>query len=100
MREKSGRPACVRSWIALGLLLTVSGAALAAPNNQKKKKNAPPTTPDTSSSILTPPITQQIDQAIGEMLGAFQLGDIETMHKHYADNATFVSGVYSPPIVG
>ena len=34
------------------------------------------------------------------MLGAFQLGDIETMHKYYADNATFVSGSYAPPVVG
>ena len=43
---------------------------------------------------MTPAIPTQIDQAIGEMLGAFQLGDVETMHKHYADNATFVSGSY------
>ena len=34
------------------------------------------------------------------MLGAFQLGDVETMHKYYADNATFVSGSYAPPVVG
>jgi ketosteroid isomerase-like protein len=34
------------------------------------------------------------------MLGAFQVGNVEAMHKYYADNATFVSGSYEPPVVG
>jgi ketosteroid isomerase-like protein len=46
------------------------------------------------------PAADQIDNDIGEMLGAFQVGDLEAMHKHYADNATFVSGAYEPPIIG
>ena len=46
------------------------------------------------------PDADQIDRNIGEMLAAFQLGDVELMHKYYADNVTFVSGAYEPPIVG
>jgi ketosteroid isomerase-like protein len=45
-------------------------------------------------------VSDQIDHDIGEMLGAFQVGNIEAMHKYYADNATFVSGSYEPPVVG
>jgi ketosteroid isomerase-like protein len=51
-----------------------------------------PTLPNSASD--------QIDHAIGEMLGAFQVGNVEAMHKYYADNATFVSGSYEPPVQG
>ena len=46
------------------------------------------------------PTPTQIDHDIGEMLAGFQLGNVDTMHKYYADNVTFVSGAYEPPIVG
>jgi ketosteroid isomerase-like protein len=93
-------------WLA-GLLATVlilgavSSSALAGPQNNKKSKvktndqtdpNAPPMPPGSDAD--------QIDRAIGEMLAAFELGDVELMHKYYADNVTFVSGAYEPPIVG
>jgi ketosteroid isomerase-like protein len=100
MKEKFGAAVCCRCFIAAVLILTFAGTFSANQNNQKKKKNQASNTTDASASVLTPEISTQIDQAIGEMLGAFQLGDIETMHKHYADNATFVSGTYAPPVVG
>ena len=46
------------------------------------------------------PDSQMIDHDIGEMLGAFQVGNVEAMHKYYADNATFVRGTYDPPLIG
>jgi ketosteroid isomerase-like protein len=46
------------------------------------------------------PVSDQIDHDIGEMLGAFQAGDVEAMHKYYSDNVTFVSGTFGPPIIG
>jgi ketosteroid isomerase-like protein len=100
MRVKLGTTACARYVITVLLIFAFSCAAGAGPNNQKKKKDQPSSAPDAAASILTPAIPQQIDQVIGEMLGAFQLGDLEMMHKYYADNATFVSGVYAPPVVG
>jgi ketosteroid isomerase-like protein len=100
MRNKLGTTACVRYFIAATLIFAVSWAAGAAPNNQKKKKDQPAATSDQSAPTFTLPVLQQIDQAIGQMLGAFQIGDLEMMHKSYADNATFVSGSYAPPVVG
>jgi ketosteroid isomerase-like protein len=67
---------------------------------QKNKK------PDDSSGAslglpaLPVPDAQAIDHDIGEMLGAFQVGNIEAMHKYYSDNATFVRGTFDPPLVG
>lgn len=86
--------------LALCLIAVLMYAGWAgASDKQKNKKNK-----DTSSSDqpapAPPPDTDQIEHDIGEMLGAFQLGDLDTMHKHYADNVTFVSGDYEPPIVG
>ena len=68
---------------------------------QKKSKS---NTPDASSAPVRPllpnSVSDELDHDIGEMLGAFQVGDVEAMHKYYADNATFVSGAYAPPVVG
>src|SRR5579872_7379753 len=66
---------------------------------QKNKKSD-----DASSLVGLPtipvPDSQQIDHDIGEMLGAFQVGNVEAMHKYYADNATFVRGTFDPPLIG
>ena len=37
---------------------------------------------------------------IGEMLGAWQLGDIEKLHAHYADDVDVVNGMWAAPVVG
>ena len=100
MKLKFGATACARCLIAAVLMLSFAGTFFADQKNQKKKKDQASNAADASASILTPAISTQIDQVIGEMLGAFQLGDIEMMHKYYADNATFVSGSYAPPVVG
>jgi len=81
------------------VIFLVLGVSASASDKQKnKKKDA--STPDQPAPLPPVPDTDQIDHDIGEMIGAFQLGDIDTMHKHYADNVTFVSGDYQPPIVG
>ncbi len=43
---------------------------------------------------------QQIDYTLSEMLGAWQLGDIEKLHKDYADDVAIVNGTWAPPILG
>jgi len=83
---------------AVALLL---GAALflacAAPAGaQKKKKNEPPAT-DTKS-VIPMGDEQAIDYTISEMLGAWQLGDVERLHKDYADDVSIVNGVWAPPV--
>ena len=34
------------------------------------------------------------------MLGAWQLGDVEKLHAHYADDVDVVNGTWAPPVVG
>ena len=83
---------------AVSLLL---GAALllacATPAGaQKKKKNEPP--PTDTKSVIPMGDEQAIDYMISEMLGAWQLGDIEKLHKDYADDVSVVNGIWAPPV--
>ncbi len=82
--------------IALALLLT-SASPAAAQKEKKKKKDA---ATDRSGPIIPLTDEQQIDYMISEMLGAWQLGDIERLHKAYADEVVFVSGAWAPPVIG
>lgn len=81
---------------SLFLLLTLSLASTASAQKKKKKNDANPNPPP--AGILTD--EQRIDNAIGEMLGAWQLGDIEKLHAHYADDVDVVNGMWAPPVVG
>src|SRR5436853_5171199 len=69
-----------------------------AQKEKKKKKN------DVTATEAAPVIPlsdeQQIDYRISEMLGAWQLGDVDRLHQTYADDVVFVSGVWEPPVFG
>jgi len=83
---------------SLVVALVVSLTSISEAQKTKKKdlnENA-----TLSATDLATPVNQQIDDTVGEMLAGFQLGNVEMMHKYYADNATFVSGDYSPLVVG
>jgi ketosteroid isomerase-like protein len=84
--------------IALAILLCATSSFA-----QKKNKNQPQpadNTPPATDQKLPMSPGDEIDADIGQMLGALQVGNVENMHKYYADNATFVSSTYAPPIVG
>lgn len=83
--------------IALALLLTSVSPAVAQQKEKKKKKDA---AADTGGPIIPLTDEQQIDYMVSEMLGAWQLGDIERLHRAYADDVVVVSGVYAPPVIG
>ena len=85
-----------RAAVAISILMLSS--ALWAGQKNKKSGDADKSVP--SLPAMPMPVSDQINQDIGDMLGAFQLGDVEGMHKYYADDATFVSGVYAPPVIG
>jgi len=78
---------------ALALLFVTVAPASA------QKKNKPAAQSD-SSSVVPLPDEKQIDYNISEMLGAWQLGDIEKLHKNYADDVMVVNGIYAPPVIG
>ncbi|MGD0303214.1 MAG: nuclear transport factor 2 family protein [Candidatus Acidiferrales bacterium] len=83
--------------LVLSLLLCASSTLA-----QKKNKNQQPSdnTPPSSDQKLPMSPGDELDNDIGQMLGALQVGNVDAMHKYYADNATFVSSTYAPPIVG
>ena len=88
--------------LALAVALVLACQPAAAQKNKKTK--TPSSTPELKEDAVAPPIPKsdadQIDYNIGAMLAAFQLGNVEEMHKYYADTVTFVSGDFSPPVAG
>ncbi len=87
------------------LLVLVAALALTCVSPtaaQKEKKKKTETPPSTDSSKMLVPLTdeQQIDYMLSEMLGAWQLGDIEKLHRVYADDVAIVNGSWAPPILG
>jgi uncharacterized protein (TIGR02246 family) len=87
-------------WCMVAMLGVFATASNAQQNDKKKKKNAPAV--DNSSANPIVPLTdeQQIDYMISEVLGAWQIGDSERMHKSYADDVSVVNGGWAPPILG
>jgi ketosteroid isomerase-like protein len=91
--------------VRIRIILTLAMMALAAPASaQKKNKNttAPATTDpgqDFQAAMHTPD-AQAVDEAIGEALGYWQIGDAESLHKYYADDVVLVSGAWEQPIIG
>jgi len=98
-----GNRAEARRWLAIfaAILLAAFCCQAAAAQKNKKDKSKPDAKDDASGlPAVQGSDAEQIDHAIGEMLAAFQLGDVDKMHQYYADNVTFVSGAWEPPIVG
>ena len=84
--------------LAAVLFLTCGSPAAAQKEKKKKKDTSPPT--DTSNMMIPLPDEQQIDYLLSDMLGAWQVGDIEKLHKDYADDVSIVNGSWAPPIIG
>ncbi|MGB2624943.1 MAG: nuclear transport factor 2 family protein [Candidatus Acidiferrum sp.] len=79
------------------LLLLACSLPAAAGQKDKKKKNA---AADDSTAVLPQGDEQQIDYMISDMLGAWQIGDVEKLHKDYADDVSVVNGIWAPPVFG
>ena len=88
----------VAALTATALLLACVGPAAAQKDKKKKKTSDAPT--DTGKPMIPMADQQQIDYMISDMLGAWQLGDVEKLHQDYADDVSVVSGVWTPPIIG
>ncbi len=81
-----------RRWMAAaGAALVLLAATVVAAQKQKRDKQPEP---------LPLPVEQQVDLAISEMLAGWQIGDLQLLRKHYADDVIVVSGAYEPPLVG
>src|SRR5277367_101854 len=82
--------------IVLALSLALATGAFAQ-KNKKKTQDDPAPTPN---PMLSLPQEQQIDYVISDLLGAWQVGDIEKLHSHYAEDVSVVNGIWAPPVVG
>jgi ketosteroid isomerase-like protein len=83
--------------LASALSLTCVSPAMA----QKEKKKKPDASQSTDGKMLVPLTDeQQIDYTLSEMLGAWQLGDVEKLHTDYADDVVVVNGSWAPPVFG
>lgn len=100
MKKRAAEFLAARLFAVCLAAILIFAASASASGGQKNKKNKDASASDQSAPLPLGTDNDQIEHDIGEMLGAFQLGDTETMHKHYSDNVTFVSGDYEPPIVG
>jgi ketosteroid isomerase-like protein len=103
MRNHHGTCFAGRTALNVILLLLVSALSLICVSPaaaQKKKKSDPPPSTDSSKMLVSLTDEQQIDYTLSEMLGAWQLGDIEKLHKDYGDDVAIVNGSWAPPILG
>jgi ketosteroid isomerase-like protein len=84
--------------LCVAILLADGPCSFAQQKDKKKKKDAAAAAD--SKPIIPMSDEQQIDYMISTLLGAWQVNDVERMHQCYADDATFVSGTWAPPVVG
>lgn len=85
-------------WFTVALMVLLAAASALSGQHKskaKKDKNAGPVAPE-----VRLPDSDEIEKEISEMLGYWQVGDADIMHKYYADDVTVVSGAYEPPLVG
>jgi ketosteroid isomerase-like protein len=84
--------------VLFGSLPLLAGGG-AAQKQDKKNKNQEPETTGIVSPVPAPDV-QAIDTLVSQMLGAWQVGDVDMMHKYYADDVTTISGNWDPPLLG
>jgi hypothetical protein len=88
------------------VIVALAWLVLAMPAGaQKKDKNKKNDTPDANSQaalipLPTPPDSQAIDQTIAEMMGYWQIGDVESMRKYFDPGVVVISGAWEPPVMG
>lgn len=85
--------------VALLLAFFLASSGVAASQKKKKKKDDVQPTPPASVTASIPDQTK-IDNTIGEMLGAWQVGNVDKMHENIADDVSVVAGTWTPPAVG
>ena len=85
---------------ALAAIFLLTFASPVAAQKDKKKKKDQISSADNSKSLVSLSDEQQIDYMLSQMLGAWQMGDVEKLHATYADDVSLVSGAWAPPVFG
>jgi uncharacterized protein (TIGR02246 family) len=100
IQTRSSNSAVTAIVFSVVLLLAGAGPAGAQQKEKKKKKDASVTDSGSANPIIPMTDEQQIEYMISEVLGAWQIGDSERMHKSYLESVTVVRGDWQPPILG
>ncbi len=87
------------------MLISAALAGSAFAQNKKKQKQqdaaiAASAQAATDSAFQKLPDQDKVDFTISQMLGAWQVGDIEKLHQTMADDVIVVNGMWAPPVVG
>ncbi len=88
----------IRRLLLIPIVLTLLAAWPAAA--QKQKQTPLKDTPNNDTPLVQPSDQQAVETAITEMLGAWQIGDVDMLRKYFADNVLVVSGLWEPPVMG
>jgi ketosteroid isomerase-like protein len=102
MKSLTTKPAWKSGFLVLLVILCL-GATLPAAAQKNNNKNGEPAGSDSAAipqPMIAIPDSQAVDRAIGEALGYWQIGDVDSLHKYYADDVTVVSGDWTPPVIG
>lgn len=96
------RSRVLRIFTRCALLLLATGLVCGAPAEaqKQKKKNVKAGAEASDKPLIPLPDDRAIDLVISEMLGAWQIGDLERLHRYYADDVVVVSGAWEPPVTG
>ena len=84
--------------LAAACLLISANLALAQDSSKKKGKSSKNDV--AADNMLQLPEGQIVDRKVGEMLGAWQAGDIESLRQYYSNDVIVVSGAWEPPVMG
>jgi len=89
---------CSVAMLALAAMLCGPAFVYGQKEKSNKKKDKDADASVSASSLL--PENQAIDLLVSQMLGAWQAGDADGVHKFYADDVTVISGAWEPPVFG
>lgn len=92
-------PRARRYFLLALLIFSLAFASTASAQKDKKKKQADQAQQQTAIKNSLPD-EQRIDLLISDMLGAWQIGDTDKLHKDIADDVVVVNGTWAPPVVG
>jgi ketosteroid isomerase-like protein len=84
----------------MALVLTAFAPPAASQKKGKKNDQPSPAVEEDGKALLPESDSQAVDRAVGESLGYWQIGDIDSLHKYYSDDVVIVSGAWEPPVVG
>src|SRR5262245_5508043 len=86
---------CRALTLLLAAFFLLANICPAAQKDKKKKKEDA-----NSSNTALMSDEQQIDYMLSEMMGAWQVGDVEKLHSTFADDVSLVSAAWAPPVMG